>query len=119
MSLYKSKIYRTDINGTIVFTSDGKSLSIECTKIPEKVISSSQEAVVNPNSNVVNSVDDTVPLAEVESLSTSEDKSAIVYLTKTGSKYHRAGCRHLSKSKIPCALEEVKLEYEPCSVCKP
>ena len=42
-----------------------------------------------------------------------------VYLTKTGSKYHRAGCRSLSKSKIPISLEEAKARYSPFSVCNP
>ncbi|RKU20992.1 nuclease [Candidatus Poribacteria bacterium] len=41
-----------------------------------------------------------------------------VYRTKTGKKYHRAGCRWL-KSKIPITLEEAKLRYGPCRVCNP
>lgn len=44
----------------------------------------------------------------------------IVYITKTGEKYHRDGCRSLSKSKIPISLAEAKARgYEPCSVCNP
>lgn len=43
-----------------------------------------------------------------------------VYLTRTGSKYHRAGCQHLAKSAIPIGLSEAKAEgYSPCSVCNP
>lgn len=42
-----------------------------------------------------------------------------VYITRTGTKYHRAGCRYLSKSMIPISLEEAKARYGPCSVCKP
>jgi hypothetical protein len=43
-----------------------------------------------------------------------------VYITRTGEKYHRAGCRYLSKSMIPMALETAKARgYTPCSVCKP
>ena len=45
--------------------------------------------------------------------------TAEVYVTRTGAKYHRSGCRHLSKSKIPISLEEAKRRYSPCSVCKP
>ena len=41
-----------------------------------------------------------------------------VYTTKTGTKYHRAGCRHL-KSKKAIALKEAVKRYSPCSVCKP
>lgn len=43
----------------------------------------------------------------------------IVYVTKTGDKYHQDGCRYLRKSKIPKKLSEVKRSYSPCSVCKP
>jgi hypothetical protein len=42
-----------------------------------------------------------------------------VYITKTGSKYHKAGCRSLSKSAIPMKLSEASKRYGPCSVCKP
>jgi competence protein ComEC len=44
----------------------------------------------------------------------------IVYITATGHCYHRAGCRYLSKSKIPITLAKAKSEgYRPCSVCDP
>ena len=44
----------------------------------------------------------------------------IVYITATGDCYHRAGCRYLSKSKIPITLAKAKAEgYRPCSVCDP
>lgn len=43
-----------------------------------------------------------------------------VYITRTGEKYHRAGCRYLSKSMIPMALQTAKARgYTRCSVCKP
>jgi len=50
----------------------------------------------------------------------AENKEVMVYITKTGSKYHRAGCRYLSKSSIPISLEDAKARgYTPCSVCGP
>mgnify|MGYP001615920286 CR=1 FL=1 len=42
-----------------------------------------------------------------------------VYITRTGAKYHRAGCRYLSKSQIPISLKDAKARYSPCSVCNP
>ena len=43
-----------------------------------------------------------------------------VYVTRTGTKYHRAGCRHLGRSSIPMALGEATSQgYEPCRVCNP
>lgn len=50
-------------------------------------------------------------------LRTSEN--IIVYITRTGSKYHHFGCRHLSKSTIPIKLFEARKRYEACSVCLP
>ena len=42
-----------------------------------------------------------------------------VYVTRTGKKYHRDGCRSLSKSKFPISLAEAKQKYSPCSRCNP
>lgn len=50
--------------------------------------------------------------------SSSDDQSETVYVTDTGSKYHRAGCRYLKKSQIPMSLSEAKRQgYTACSVC--
>ena len=49
-----------------------------------------------------------------------EPKEQTVYITKTGKKYHRAGCRYLSQSKIPTSLKDAKANgYTACSVCRP
>lgn len=48
-----------------------------------------------------------------------QPQTQIVYVTRTGSKYHRGYCRYLSKSKIPMSLEQAARRYNPCSVCKP
>jgi micrococcal nuclease len=46
--------------------------------------------------------------------------SDIVYITRTGEKYHRSGCRYLSQSKILITRENAIAQgYTPCSVCKP
>ena len=43
-----------------------------------------------------------------------------VYITSSGTKYHRDGCRYLSTSKIKISLAEAKRKgYTPCSVCNP
>ena len=42
-----------------------------------------------------------------------------VYATRTGEKYHRTGCRSLSRSQIPMMLKEASDRYGPCSVCRP
>ncbi|MGI5849246.1 MAG: hypothetical protein ACOX8Q_04125 [Christensenellales bacterium] len=42
----------------------------------------------------------------------------IVYVTKSGTKYHKEGCTYLSSSKIPMSLDQaVEQGNEPCSKC--
>jgi hypothetical protein len=46
--------------------------------------------------------------------------SQTVYVTKTGSKYHKSGCQYLSKSKIAIQVDTaITRSYMACSVCKP
>src|SRR5579859_1316826 len=43
-----------------------------------------------------------------------------VYVTRTGKKYHRDGCRHLNASKIRISLKHAKAKgYTACKVCHP
>lgn len=43
-----------------------------------------------------------------------------VYITKTGTKYHKSGCNYLKSSKFQITLDEaIERGYTPCSVCKP
>lgn len=44
---------------------------------------------------------------------------AVVYITNSGTKYHRDGCRSLRSSKKAVSLEEAKKRYEPCGICRP
>lgn len=43
-----------------------------------------------------------------------------VYITNTGGKYHRDGCRYLKNSKIAISTADARAQgYEPCKVCDP
>ena len=50
---------------------------------------------------------------------TLSSESVSIFLTRTGSKYHRGSCRFLAKSRIPTSLDKVQGKYAPCKVCKP
>jgi len=51
--------------------------------------------------------------------STQDSQSATVYITRTGKKYHLAGCRYL-KSKIKTTVKEAHANgYTACKVCHP
>ena len=65
-------------------------------------------------------VGDQQAITSVPKLPTTDETQAVtVYVTRTGSKYHRSGCRYLRRSKIPIALSAAKLRYGACSVCRP
>ncbi|MCB1217197.1 hypothetical protein KDL44_07380 [bacterium] len=48
-----------------------------------------------------------------------DPKTYVVYITKTGKKYHLDGCQYLKKSKIKTTLAEARRNYDACKVCKP
>jgi hypothetical protein len=44
----------------------------------------------------------------------------VVYITRTGAKYHRGSCSYLRQSKIETTLgPAVSRGYGPCSYCEP
>lgn len=45
------------------------------------------------------------------------DPNRIVYVTRTGEKYHSGGCRYLRRSQIPMRWREAVQGYSACSVC--
>ena len=58
-------------------------------------------------------------IALVLALGVQRAADPIVYITKTGTKYHTATCRYLRQSKYAIRLSETRGRYTPCSVCKP
>jgi len=42
-----------------------------------------------------------------------------VYVTATGSKYHRAGCRYLKTGTVKLSLQQIAGRYTPCRICTP
>jgi endonuclease YncB( thermonuclease family) len=61
-------------------------------------------------------------LAEKVAVRSSRESSiqgVAYYATRSGKKYHRAGCRYLSKSSAPYSLADAQQRYGPCSHCRP
>jgi hypothetical protein len=55
-----------------------------------------------------------------EELSQKGKKEETVYITRTGERYHKDGCRYLSRSRIPIKKSDaVGQGYTPCKVCRP
>lgn len=84
------EVYRTDLHGTIMVVTDGEEYTIST--------STDMDPIIEPE---------------------PEPQTNIVYVTKSGTKYHLAGCRYLSSSSISKTLDEVRGKYEQCSVCNP
>jgi len=98
------KVYRIDEAGTIIATSDGKSISFNKQPSPVNTSTNTGSTTVSDTKNNQNDTRDDIT----------------VYITKTGSKYHREGCSSLRTSSIPISLSEAKQRgYEPCKICKP
>lgn len=57
------------------------------------------------------------PLSSPASERAEEERT--VYVTASGSKYHRAGCQHLAKSSRAIPYSQAKERYSPCSRCRP
>lgn len=100
LKVKKIKVYRTDEAGTIIATSNGSSLSFNAKQgsyIGGDYVAPKPKPKPDPK-----------PVEQT------------VYVTKTGKKFHRNGCRSLSKSKISISRSNaIKKGYSPCSVCKP
>jgi competence protein ComEC len=112
-----TQIFRTDQSGTIIFTSDGKTITVDKKastikeNAPPASTSSKSVATITPKKP------STVIAPEA---GTTDNKNVTVYITKTGKKYHCAGCQYLSKSKYSISLADAKSEgYTPCSRCHP
>jgi micrococcal nuclease len=43
----------------------------------------------------------------------------MVYVTRTGTKYHRAECRLVARSSTAIPLTDAVKKYQPCAICKP
>jgi endonuclease YncB( thermonuclease family) len=74
-----------------------------------------------PNQSIAKSTEPNQSIAkatEPNEKAKSDSSTVTVYVTKTGAKYHRGGCRYL-KSSIPMSLKDAAQRYTPCSVCKP
>lgn len=47
-------------------------------------------------------------------------KEQVVYVTKTGKKYHKSSCHYLKRSKIKTSKSKAQKQgYTACKVCKP
>jgi hypothetical protein len=61
-----------------------------------------------------------VPFQQPLPQTQSDMKTETVYVTRTGKKYHRGGCRYLAGSEIPMSIKDAQAKgYTPCKICHP
>ena len=131
-------VFRTDEQGTIVATSDGSAVTWNCSpseswQAGEPTGSSTEDPGSGENetgkqvqentdadTNVAASASQSAVVENSAAASSDTNADVTVHITKTGTKYHAAGCRYLKDSDIEVSLSEAKDRgYTPCSVCKP
>jgi len=82
-------VYRTDESGTIIITSDGTQIGF----------------TAKPSQNLSTAANEM-------------KKEELVYITKSGTKYHEAGCSYLKSDAVEVDKEEAEEEgYSACSRC--
>jgi competence protein ComEC len=113
-----AKIYRTDLNGTVIISTDGNSYKIDTQKAASEPVTQTTPAATSGKNN--NDSSSTVKPSPTSTKDNNSSGGKIVYITETGEKYHKSGCQYLKKSKIEITLEEAKAYgYTPCSRCRP
>jgi len=104
------EVYRTDMVGTIVFTSDGENIIINKSPTPYQPQTTPAPTPAATDSGSGSS----------DSSDSSGSDSTVVYITRTGQRYHKDGCRHLSRSKIESTISAAKSQgLTACGTCRP
>jgi len=115
------QVFRTDLSGTVIFSSDGKKITVN--KSPNYGNPGTTKSTSAKNSTTKNSTSTSKKAETTKSTTTiagtNDSQNVYVYITESGSKYHRDGCTYLSKSKIKISLKDAKGKYQPCSKCNP
>jgi competence protein ComEC len=118
---YQISTYRTDENGTIIATSTGDNITFaaKATDLSDVYTStSSNDTTANTTTSGKVSTTDKATASSKDIATSSESNQ--VYITGSGTKYHKAGCRYLDSSKTKTTVKKAKKAgYEPCKVCNP
>lgn len=124
MKEFEIQYFRTDEEGTIIAESNGSVITwnVDTKEVHTAQNLSASTIEITPTINLTSTPK---PTPTVEPTSTPEPTptqkvSITVHITKTGEKYHAAGCQYLRKSDISISLDDAKLRgYTACSKCHP
>ena len=121
--------FGTHVNGTITVTSNGRDVKASVER-EGTIVAASQDA--GASSRGLGATDENggssgqsstkaISSDNAQSSDTSGGNGTVV-VTPTGSKYHRSGCRTLSRSKSLTEMTKSQAKangYTPCKVCNP
>ncbi len=88
------------------------------TEVTTKPASTTSKAH-SSNTKTTNKSSSTSQTTAKHNYSSGSNSSGTVYITDTGTKYHREGCRFLKSKHAISRSDAIKNGYEPCGVCKP
>ena len=98
-------VYRTDLLGTIVITSDGENITIQ---------GKTTTTDVTQQDTYVDATQQSSSKNDKEEMEIEEE----VYVTASGNKYHKEGCSYLKGNYNAVPLEgAIEEGYTPCSRC--
>jgi len=119
-----AEVYRTDLHGDIIFTSDGTTVSVSTDKTAKK------EDILRPGSSVVTTTKATTTsttLAPATTAVTTAKPQSMSYILNTNTKkFHEPTCRSVkqmkekNKQSFTGSRDEVIARgYDPCGNCHP
>jgi len=123
----KVKIYRTDLHGTIVITTDGQDYDINIKEPYSYVLPKEPAGQVSTTKPKPTPAPETkpAPTPETEPATEPEPTKKLYVGSSKADKYHYPTCRH-AKRILPenevwfASIQEAKTQgYVPCGVCKP
>ena len=127
--------WRTDMDGTVEVDSDGAKVTahalatgaatpagpdaVTARKQADTDAQAAQQAQAQAEADAAAQAQAAQAAPEqAEDAEPGADATETVYVTKSGKKYHHAGCQYLKKSQIPISLEQAIAQgYTPCSKC--
>lgn len=112
------QVYRTDVMGTVIISSDGKNISVNTEGTYIKQDSKTTDTKTTDTETTGEIKGDSAVDKSVKN--TDKNTKNYVYVTEAGSKYHEKNCQYVKKNSKALLIGEAKEEgYKPCSVCKP
>lgn len=110
------KLFRTDLQGDIYCTSDGKEVSFSVTKNADADVFSG----IGQNSTQTKptTAPTTKPTTKPTTQPTTTPVADMVWIPKTGSKYHRSSsCSNMKNPSKVTRSQAINWGYEPCKKC--